>query len=143
MEQINITKEDFVKLNEDDVLFITNPGRMGDEDGIFFVTNDYTLYRVGGWYMGHGDITLEDAEKQFPKWSEAWANCSNEEYEGKYKYIPMGFGNGLCVDNRIYDKYYSYLEKELEKSDAEDIHKFGFIFKHWKIALENMIKDTK
>ena len=25
-----ISKEDFFKINEDDVMFITNPGRMGD-----------------------------------------------------------------------------------------------------------------
>ena len=32
-----ITKTDFKKLKEDNVLFITNPGRMGDLDGSYFV----------------------------------------------------------------------------------------------------------
>lgn len=32
-----ILKKDFVTLNEDDVMFITNPGRMWDEDGITFI----------------------------------------------------------------------------------------------------------
>ncbi len=32
-----ILKKDFVTLNEDDVMFIINPGSMGDEDGITFI----------------------------------------------------------------------------------------------------------
>lgn len=47
-----ITKEEFLKLNEDNLMFITNPGRMWDEDGISFVmkeNNTFTLYRVDGW----------------------------------------------------------------------------------------------
>ena len=30
-----ITKDDFLNINEDDVMFVTNPGRMGDEDASF------------------------------------------------------------------------------------------------------------
>ncbi len=47
-----ITKKEFLKIDEDNVMFITNPGRMGDEDGITFIVkdnNDYNIYRVSGW----------------------------------------------------------------------------------------------
>ena len=36
-EIIKISSDDFFKINEDDLMFITNPGRMGDEDGSTFV----------------------------------------------------------------------------------------------------------
>lgn len=46
-----ISKEEFLKLNEDDIMFITNPGRMGDEDGSTFIVkqeNKFRMYRVDG-----------------------------------------------------------------------------------------------
>lgn len=46
----------------------------------------------------------------------------------------MGFGNGLSVDKRIYDKYKSYLEKYLT-SERKPIE----IFTNWKKALADMI----
>lgn len=64
-----ISKEEFKKLDEKNLMFITNPGRMGDEDGITFSIkegNKYTLYRVNGWmYKEDNDerITFNDAEK--------------------------------------------------------------------------------
>ena len=33
IEMNEISREDFFKLKEEDLMFITNPGRMGDEDG--------------------------------------------------------------------------------------------------------------
>ena len=36
-----ILKPDFLKLEEESIMFITNPGRMGDEDGITFVVKNY------------------------------------------------------------------------------------------------------
>ena len=51
-ETNKITKSDFLKLNEEDLMFITNPGRMGDEDGSTFIIkkeNELTIYRVDGW----------------------------------------------------------------------------------------------
>ena len=47
-----ISKSDFLKLDEKDLMFITNPGRMGDEDGSTFIIrqdDDYIIYRVEGW----------------------------------------------------------------------------------------------
>ena len=46
-----ITKEEFYTLDEKDLMFITNPGRMGDEEGVTFViksNNNYTVYRIDG-----------------------------------------------------------------------------------------------
>ena len=41
-----ILKPDFLKLEEESIMFITNPGRMGDEDGITFVVkNDKKLLK--------------------------------------------------------------------------------------------------
>ena len=42
-----ISKDDFYKINEEDVMFITNPGRMGDEDGSTFIirqNNEFKIY---------------------------------------------------------------------------------------------------
>ena len=52
MVEHKISKEEFLKINEDDVMFITNPGRMGDEDGSTFIIrqdNEYKIYRLDGW----------------------------------------------------------------------------------------------
>lgn len=100
-------------------MFITNPGRMGDEDGSTFVIRDgntFTIYRVEGWRYGERTedyISLNDTINVFPKWYETWENYRNENYQGKYKYIYMGFGNGLSIDKRIYDKFEPYLNKYL------------------------------
>ena len=46
MEYTKVTDEDIKKFNEDNLMFITNPGRMGDEDGSTFVIkhdNEFTI----------------------------------------------------------------------------------------------------
>lgn len=148
----SISKEDFKKLNEQDVLFITNPGRMGDEDGSTFVIkngNELTIYRVDGWmYPKRGidpkeQITLSDAKNQFPKWNDAWKNGDND----KYKYLHLGFGNGLSIDKEIYTEYEPYLNSEVEKhlegkDNGEDIRN-ATIYAVWKNALEEMAKDKQ
>lgn len=145
-----ISKEDFLKLNEDNVMFITNPGRMGDEDGSTFIIKEgskYIIYRLNGWMYPSDlkdNITLEDTKKQFPKWYEAWENCNNENYQGKYKYIYMGYGNGLCVDKRIYDEYKPFLDKLVNEylSDKEDKEslKYAAIYNVWMDAFNSMVK---
>lgn len=153
-----ISKKDFLKLNEDDVLFITNPGRMGDEDGSTFVIkkeNEFMCYRVDGWMYRSQDknqeemISMSDTAKQFPKWFETWKNWNNENYKGKYKYLYMGFGNGLSVDKSIYDEFKPYLEKEKEKyfesyseEDRKDLQ-YAVIVNVWDKALIQMAKDKK
>lgn len=152
-----IKKEDFLKINEDDVIFITNPGRMGDEDGSTFVVkkdDNYFIYRVNGWiYPGNNikknSITLKDALKQFPKWYEAWKNGDNVNYQEKYKYLYMGFGNGLSVDNSVYNDFKPYLDekvKEYLKSYSNEDKKnlqYAAIFNVWEEALLKMISDKK
>ncbi len=50
-ETNKISKKEFLKLNENDLMFITNPGRMGDEDGTTFIIkhgNEFNIYRIDG-----------------------------------------------------------------------------------------------
>ena len=149
-----ISKEEFLKLNEDDLMFITNPGRMGDEDGSTFIIrqdNDYTIYRVEGWmYPKAGekiDIYLDDFYKQFPKWYETLKNERNKDYQGKYKHLYMGFGNGLCIDNSIYNEYEPYLNEEVEKylenSEDKESLKYAAVYNVWKKAFINMVNNKK
>ena len=151
MNSNSITREEFLKLNEDDVMFITNPGRMGDEDGIYFVIkkdNILTFYRVDGWMYGIGkEISLQDVFKQFPSWYYTWDHNKDKNYQGKYKYLYMGFGNGLSIDNSIYEEYKPYLDSVVEEylKDKDDKDKFMYaaIFSTWKQAVINMASDKK
>ena len=149
LSEIEIKKKDLLKIKEEDVMFITNPGRMGDEDGItFFVKqeNKYSKYRINGLMYPNRSIkkeeqiTLKDVSKQFPKWKDAWHNATNKEYTGKYKYLYMGFGNGLCIDNLVYDDYKLYLDKEIKsylKENKKDLE--YIIYDVWEKALMKMI----
>lgn len=155
MQKLNynsIAKKDFIKLKEENIMFITNPGRMGDEDGITFVVNQrkkYKIYRVDGWMYPKKDIhekeliTLADASKQFPKWREAWQNGDNE----KYKHLYMGFGNGLNIDNFIYKEFKPYLNKLVEKyltnrkKGEREEQKYAAIFNVWEEALIKMMEE--
>ena len=153
LEENNISKEKLMKLKEDDLMFITSPGRMGDVDGSIFVIkkdNEFIMYRVDGLYYGNKDdssISLEDMFKVFPLWEETLRNLSDENYNEKYIFIPMGFGNGLCVDKRIYDEYYPFLLEEVKKQDMyiyeEDENNYNpcLNYPSWIPALEKMIKN--
>ena len=146
-----ISKQEFLKINEDDVMFITNPGRMGDEDGSTFIIksgNELTIYRIDGWMYPRGkqtDISLDDTIKQFPKWYEAWEHREEKNYHGKYKCLYMGFGNGLCVDNSIYSEYAPFLndliEKYLENKENKNSLKYAAVFNVWEDAFINMVND--
>ncbi len=151
-----ITKEDFQKLDELNLIFITNPGRMGDEDGITFVIKngvELTIYRIDGLMYfkdnEESNITIEDVAKQFPKWYMTWKNSDKESYKDKYNYLYMGFGNGLSIDNCIYMEYEPYLsnlvEKYLEKNSNEEKEslKCSAIFNVWEKALVEMANDKK
>ncbi len=142
-----ISKSELVKLKESDLMFITNPGRMGDEDGLTFIiknNNELTIYRVDGLIYQKEDILLEDIKKQFPKWYDAWKHSNEKKYRGKYKYLYMGFGNGLSVDNSIYNEFKQYLDvlvdEYLKNSSDEEREslKYALIFKAWKEAVINM-----
>lgn len=92
-------------------MFITNPGRMGDEDGCTFIIkkdNTFIGYRVEHWMYDIEECTVNESDvtKVFPKWRETWSKGNSE----KYKYYYMGFGNGLCVDKSIVNIFENYLE---------------------------------
>lgn len=157
LEINKISKEKFLKINEKEVMLITNPGRMGDEDGITFIVkqnNKYKAYRIEGWMypinLNKDEyISLEDTKKQFPKWYETWKNSNDKNYHGKYKYLYMGFGNGLSIDNSIYNEYIPYLDKKVKeyletktKEEKESL-KYAAIYNVWKEAFLNMINNKK
>ncbi len=153
MKYINfkeIDKEDFLKLDEKDVLFITNPGRMGDEDGSNFIIkkdNKFYAYRVSGWMYGGKKISLDEFSNHFPLWMDMWRNAKNLTNE-KYHYIYMGFGNGLSIDNSIYDEYYPYFDKALKSDEKYEEDENGHYPSHlayssWLKALINMCNEKK
>lgn len=153
-EHVNkISKTDFLNIKEEDIVFITNPGRMGDEDGSTFIvqnSNCYTVYRIDGWYMGDRTqpdfISFNDMIEHFPNWDK---QIGNEDDINSYKYIYMGFGNGLCVRSDICDEYQIYLDKEIENfaeehnlNDDEKKHQqYGIIFNVWDRAVIEMTKN--
>ncbi len=153
-EYNKITREELLQLNEDDLMFITNPGRMGDEDGSTFIIkkdNKFIVYRVDGWMYPKTNENIEISEndlfKQFPKWYETLKNERNKDYNGKYKLIYMGFGNGLCIDKTIYNEYKTYLDSLVEEylkdvSDKESL-KYAALFNVWENAFLKMIKEKE
>lgn len=149
----NIAKKDFLKLDEIDIMFITNPGRMGNEDSLTFILrndNEFIAYEVSGLVYPNeeNNISLEEITKQFPKWYKGWKHANDKSYEGKYKYLYMGFGNGLSIDNSIYSVFEPYLndlvEEYLEKMKEEEKESLRYVavYNTWKEALIKMVKDN-
>ena len=90
-------------------------------------------------------ISINDTASQFPKWYEAWKE--KEDYQGKYKYIYMGFGNGLSVDNSIYNEFEPYLNnlvseylKKRPEESKEEL-KYAAVYNTWEEAFINMAND--
>ena len=115
-----IKKKDFNKLEEDNVMFITHPGRMGDEDGSTSIVkkeNKFIAYRISGWEYNPDkcEVEYEEMLKAFPEWEEALNHGEKDNYIGKYKYYYMGFGNSLCVDRRISEIFDNHLDKCIKK----------------------------
>ena len=144
-----ITKEEFEKLDEKDVMFITNPGRMGDEDGSNFILkikNVFYPYRVSGWMYSDDttEITLEEFSKKFPLWMDMWKK-SNEKSNEKYTYVYMGFGNGLSIDNSIYEEFKPYFLDEVNKikeSHGDTGNNPSFNYPAWEPAFIRMCQDN-
>ena len=150
-----ISKEELLKISEDDVMFITNPGRMGDEDGSTFIIRqgeNFKIYRIDNLMYRNIEfneneyISLNDLRKQFPKWSRAWKN-SNKEFNEKYIYLYMGFGNGLSVDNSIFSLFKPYLDGRIQeylknKEQSDDLM-YAAIFNTWEDAFIDMITEMK
>ena len=147
-----ISRTELYQLSEEQLMFITNPGRMGDEDGVTFIMrqdNEFTIYRVDGLLYPNEDntIILGDLEKHFSKWFDTWKHSSDNNFNGKYKYLYMGFGNGLCIDYSIYKEFELYLnnlvDKYLEKcvDDDKEKYRYSAIFNVWEDAFIDMVSD--
>lgn len=141
-----ITKDEFEKIDEKDVMFITNPGRMGDEDGSYFIVktgNVFIPYRVSGWMYSNGnvEITLDEFSKKFPLWMDMWKKSFESSNNGKYTYIYMGFGN---IDSSIYEEFKQYFLDEVNKikeshGDSENNPSFNYLA--WEPAFIKMCQD--
>ena len=53
-----ISKSEFIKLNEEDLMFITNPGRMGDSVGKIILNDNIKLFKDIYDTMESWNITL-------------------------------------------------------------------------------------
>ena len=145
----NIKKEDFEKIDEKDVMFITNPGRMGDEDGSYFIVkikDVFYLYRVSGWMYSTDktEITLKEFSEKFPLWQDMWDKSAEKKNE-KYTHIYMGFGNGLSIDNSIYEKFKPYLLDEvskIKKSYGDTGDNPSFNYPAWEPAFIKMCQEN-
>ena len=139
IEEKKISEEELNNLYEDELLFITYPGRMGDVYGCSFVikNNDkLTFYRIENLYEFKGNIYT-----QFPKWNEALKNYSEKKETEKYEIIYMGFGNLLGVDKSVFNDFKPLAEekmKNISENYSNDL-KFGAAcYTYWKEIANNM-----
>ena len=134
-----LTIDDLEKLKEDELLFITYPGRMGDINGCSFViksNNKIIFYRIDNLYKFKGNIY-----EKFPKWNEALKNYSEKKKSNKYEIIYMGMGNLLAVDKSVFRKFEALIKERTNeiKGNYEDKLKFGFAcYSFWKETVYQM-----
>lgn len=88
MNKINhnkITIDEFLKLDEKNLMLITNPGRMENEDGSYFIMKDndkFVAYRISGWMYGQKEpdsVSFDMMCSHFPKWKEAFEKAEKKE----------------------------------------------------------------
>jgi len=138
-DEIRITPEELEKLNEDDLILITVPGRMGDVDGISFAiknNNKVTIYRIDDLVAFKGNIY-----KQFPKWNEALKNYYDKKTSDKYEVIYMGMGNLLGVDKSIHREIRKIMEekaKEEESTLSPELHLGSVYYNNWRSVIKEM-----
>lgn len=152
-----INRNDFFEINERDVLFITNPGRMNNIDGSTFIintANGYKAYYIDGWYFHDKTdddfISYSEAMEHFPNWRAAIGQMEDKR-SLKYRFIYMGFGNGLCVRKDIYEFYIKYLNNAVDQFAKEeginDIEKeeqkYSIIYNVWTKAVVDMFSHVK
>lgn len=143
MEYVKVNEDDIKKFSEDNLMFITNPGRMGDMCGSTFVMKEGNTLKE---YYCENIFKSISIVEVFPEWKKTIEDKDNKS--DKYKYVYMGFGNGLCVDKRIYDKYYPYLLESVKKDDMYyeadgDNYNPCINYSYWKYALDKMIENEK
>lgn len=169
----NIKRSEFLRLDENNLMFITIPGRMGDEDGCNFIIkdkNEFKLYRINGWMYPdktidpYTFISLDDVYYKFPKYEQTLINVKNKKIsednnftiindDSEYAYIYMGFGNALCVKKSIYYDFKLYLDKliieykinnkDKNNNNNKDNPIPSFIFTEWLHAVNLMIQNNK
>ena len=163
----NINRPEFLRLDENNLMFITHPGRMGDEDGTTFIMKDndwFKEYRVEYWTKDPNPswyISSDDVEYKFSKYMQTLSNIDHSQItkennftyiddNNDYAYIYMGFGNSLCVNKSIYDEFKLYLDKIIiedrincKKEGKKDDFKPGDIFRLWKKAVNLMLLARK
>ena len=134
-----LTEEELNNLHEDELLFITYPGRMGDVYGCSLVINKndkITFYRIENIYDFKGNIY-----QQFPKWNEALKNYSEKKESDKYEIIYMGFGNLLGVDKRIFNTFKPLAEEKMKyisENYSKEL-KFGAAcYTYWREIVHNI-----
>lgn len=118
-----ISVEELRKLKEEDVLFITIPGHMGDETGSTFIIKSgdgFVTYRVD-WAIENPEISAEDMSLVFPQWHKY------DRKNSRYIRIDMGFRNILCVKKDIIDDYIPLLEKAIYDEYGDDAKNYGNI----------------
>ena len=139
IEEKKLSEEELNNLCEDDLLFITYPGRMGDVYGCSFVIKkkeQITFYRIENLQDFKGNIFT-----QFPKWNEALKNYSEKKKSKKYEMIYMGFGNLLGVDKSIWDTFKPLAEEKMKniRENYSDDLKFGAAcYTYWREIVNNM-----
>lgn len=134
-----INEDEFRSLKDDDLLFITYPGRMGDVMGCSFVIrkdNEIHFYRID-------DLVKfkENIFEKFTKWDEALKKYSEKLDPDKYKIIYMGMGNLLGVDKTIFDDFKAKVDEKVpEISDSyNDELKFGMAcYTYWREIVYDM-----
>ncbi len=150
-----ISRDEFLKIREQDLLFITNPGRMGDEDGSTFIintTDGYKVYRIDGWCFGDRTgpnfISYSEMADKFPDWSSSIGTVEENE-DSLYRYVYMGFGNGLSIKKDLYEPFMKHLafavdryaeNRNIDRSEKEK-NKYAIIFNVWDEAVVNIAAD--
>ncbi len=150
-----ISRDEFFRLKERDLLFITNPGRMADVSGstlIVHIPEGYKVYRIDGWYFEnrsrHEQISYSEMMEAFPIWRSMIKSIDQKD-NLLYKYINMGFGNGLCVKKDIHALFMQYLQPAIDQyaevnhiDPEEKIRRRAMIiFSVWDKAVINMAAD--
>ena len=116
----HIKRDDFFKINEEDVMFITCPGRMGNEDGSTFIVkedNKFIAYRVSGWLYN-----TEKCEVTFEEMLD------------------------LCVDRRISNIFDKHLEEtmiRLAPIYETTLDDYALKYNSWDDAAYETAKDLK
>lgn len=154
----NISAKELKGLKEEDVLFITVPGRMGDETGSTFiikVEEGFVAYRVD-WAIENPKISAQDVGLVFPQW------YKYDKKNSRYIRISIGLGNWIYVKKDIIEDYIPLLRdaihdefgydedlmcgdrpipKTTKTGDIPTIHADATAFRSWRYAVKLMLGD--